>query len=254
MQQNLLVRRPLLATFSITIFAIAGVAFAQQSLAPRQSATAPKHLALAESLVANLDISNTNYEHGAGTVKFTAPCESHTDCSGFIDALLKQTYGFDKDQFKKWLGANRPTAHQYHDAIEGEKGFQHIEHIQDARPGDILAVKYLKRTDNTGHVMLVDRLPQKIQPLAPVVPGTQQWEVAVIDSSESGHGDTDTRYKKGANGKDHDGLGEGILRLYTDSAGSIAGFAWSPLKASKFKEPADEHLVIGRLRPDSVPK
>jgi hypothetical protein len=73
---------------------------------------------LAEFLVANVDLSNTNYEHGAGTVKFTAPCESHTDCSGFIDALLNQSYGIDKDQFKKWLGSNRPTAHRYNYAIE----------------------------------------------------------------------------------------------------------------------------------------
>jgi hypothetical protein len=236
------------------LIASASYAFAQQSPAPKQTPAFPKHLALAEALVANLDLSNTNYTHGAGTVRFTAPCESHTDCSGFIDALFMETYDYDRNQFKKWLGANRPTAHRYHDAIEEEKGFQHIEHVQDARPGDLLAVKYLKRTDNTGHVMLVDKPPQKIEPLPPVVPGTQQWEVAVIDSSESGHGDSDTRFHKGANGKDHDGLGEGILRIYTDSAGSIAGFAWSPLKVSKFKDPTDEHLVIGRLRPDSVPK
>ncbi len=29
------------------------------------------------------------------------------------------------------------------------------------RPGDVLAVKYMKRTDNTGHVMLVDGLPKR---------------------------------------------------------------------------------------------
>src|SRR5262249_42665846 len=115
--------RQLLATLSITWIATVPVAFAQQFPAPRQLSAAPRHLAIAEALIANLDLSNTNYEHGAGTVKFTTPCESHTDCSGFIDALFKQTYGYDKEQYKKWLGANRPTAHQYHDAIEQEKGF-----------------------------------------------------------------------------------------------------------------------------------
>src|SRR5262249_43286345 len=78
-------------------------------------------------------------------------------------------------------------------------------------------------------------------------PGTLQWELAIIDSSESGHGPTDTRHANGPNGKDHDGVGEGILRLYTDPAGTVVGFAWSTLSASKFKSPDDEHLVIGRL-------
>ncbi len=104
----------------------------------------PKHLAVAESLVANLSLANTNYEHGTPTVKFTAPVESHTDCSGFIDALLEHSYGFDKDILRKWLGSGRPTARRYHDAVEDQKGFKLIGHIQDVLPGDILAVKYLK--------------------------------------------------------------------------------------------------------------
>jgi hypothetical protein len=210
-------------------------------------AAAPKHLAIAQALVDHLDLQNTNYEHGTPSVSFKAPFESHTDCSGFIDALLAQAYGFDKEQLKQWFGSSRPTARRYHDAIEEGNGFQKIEHVPDIQPGDLLAVKYFNNKANTGHVMLVAARPVRMAAKEPVLPGTVQWSVTVIDSSESGHGPTDTRHKKGADGKDHDGLGEGVLRIYSDAAGNVTGFAWSTLASSKFKEPSDEHLLIGRL-------
>ena len=71
--------------------------------------------------------------------------------------------------------------------------------------------------------------------------------MTVIDSSESGHGPTDTRHKRGADGRDHDGLGRGVFRLYGDARGEVAGFAWSTAKVSRFIAPADEHVVLGRL-------
>ena len=70
----------------------------------------PQHLTDARELVRRLDLAHTSYEHGAGTVTFSGTRESHTDCSGFIDALLKHSYGYDEAQFKKWFGARRPTA------------------------------------------------------------------------------------------------------------------------------------------------
>jgi hypothetical protein len=76
----------------------------------------------------------------------------------------------------------------------------------------------------------------------------EQWEVSIIDSSHSGHGPTDTRHAKGKDGKDHDGLGEGELRLYADSQGHITGFSWSTASASKFIQPSEEHAVVGRLK------
>jgi hypothetical protein len=214
----------------------------------------PKHLALAQSLVAQLNLANTSYKHGEPEVSFTAPCQSHADCSGFIDSLLQTSYGYTPDQFKKWFNSHRPSAKRYHDAIAEQKGFTQIQHVQDVLPGDLLAVKYLNRTDNTGHVMLVADKPVKIQPKEPIVPNTQQWTVTIIDSSESGHGPTDTRHARGAGGKDHDGVGEGVLRLYTDGQGAVAGFTWSSVPTSKFKDPSDEHLVIGRLQAGYQPE
>ncbi len=236
------------------------VAFSQPAWAQREDPQAapnqqlPKHLLVAESLVEHLDLTNTNYKHGEPEASFAAPYQCHTDCSGFVDLLLQYSYGYDKDQFKKWFSSTRPTAKRYHDAIEEQKGFQLIPHVQDMQPGDFLAVKYLSRTDNTGHVMLAADRPVKISPQEPVVPGTTQWKVTVIDSSESGHGPTDTRHKRGINGKDHDGLGEGVLRLYTDAQGGVVGFTWSTLASSEIKKPTDENLLIGRLLPDFKPE
>ncbi len=96
--------------------------------------------------------------------------------------------------------------------------------------------------------MLVAAQPVRMdRPKSPLMPGTIQWKVEVIDSSESGHGPTDTRHKKGINGKDHDGVGEGSFRIYGDGGDNVVGFTWSTVAASKFKSPDEEHLVIGRL-------
>ncbi len=98
-------------------------------------------------------------------------------------------------------------------------------------------------------MIAVDR-PHTMRFKPPEVLGSTQWEVPVIDSSKSGHGPTDTRHKKGPGGKDHDGVGEGVFRIYSDSEGKIVGFTWSTMSNSDFKEPGDEHLVIGRFEPD----
>ena len=214
----------------------------------------PRHLTEAEHLVEGLSLADTNYEHGQPSVSWNSPKASHTDCSGFIDALLMHTYHYDPDQFKVWFDSHRPTAKRYHDAIIEQRGFTQIHFINHLRPGDILAVKYLKRTDNTGHVMLVDGYPKRRKTTEPIVDGTEQWEVEIIDSSKSGHGTTDTRHKMGADGKDHDGLGRGVLRIYTTPDGKVAGFAWSTMKVSKYEPPDDEDLVMGRLVPDYKPQ
>jgi len=233
----------------ILLLTVCPQTLAQRAEAKKIAPAEPKHLALARQLVARLDLANTSYEHGPPSVKFTDPCEAHADCSGFADALLQQAYGLDKDQFRKIFNSSRPSARRYHDAIQEENGFQQITHVSELKPGDFLAVKYFNRKDNTGHVMLAAGQAARMKPAKePIVAGTVQWELKVIDSSESGHGPTDTRHAKGSDGKDHDGVGEGVLRIYSDADGKILGFAWSTAAASKFKSPDDEHLVIGRFQ------
>jgi hypothetical protein len=232
---------------------ISQIALAQAPAAARAAVPAPKHLEVAQRLVAHLDLANTDSAHGAPQVSFVAPFESHADCSGFADALLEYSYGFDKQEFRKLFGSGRPTAARYYDAIENQAGFALVPHVQDIRPGDFLAVKYLTRKDNTGHVMVAAGRPVQMErPKDPGRTGAEQWKVTVIDSSESGHGPTDTRHKKGANGKDHDGVGEGQLRIYSDDGGNVTGFSWSTISSSKFKSPQEEPLIIGRLQLNSA--
>ena len=68
----------------------------------------------------------------------------------------------------------------------------------------------------------------------------------MIDESESGHGLHDTRHL--AEGGFRDGLGAGILRIYTDASGKIVGHSWSVTRKSKFRSQLDRPLVIGRLQ------
>lgn len=211
----------------------------------------PKHLTEAELLVSHLDLAHTTYNHGEPSVDWTQ-CASYADCSGFVDELLKHSYGYTPDDLKKWFGSHRPTARRYHEAIEAQTGFTTIADLSLVAPGDFLAVKYLNRTDNTGHVMLVAAIPKRMTKPNVVAPQFQAWEVPVIDSSMSGHGPTDSRHALGINGKDHDGLGRGVLCVYTEK-GRVAGFSWSTGAKSEFRAPADEPLVIGRLIPGFKP-
>lgn len=206
-------------------------------------------VAAAGKLVDELDLSNTDYAHGQGSVTWAGTVASHTDCSGFIDHLLMHVDGYSADDFKRWFGTRRPTAERYHDAIAEGRGFMAVRAVDDLRPGDVIAIKYLTRHDNTGHIMMVVEPPRRMSSSLPLVQGTSQWAVGVIDSSESGHGPTDTRYKRGADGRDHDGLGRGVVRLYANAQGEVAGFSWSTLKSSRFIGPQDEHVVLGRFAP-----
>lgn len=153
-----------------------------------------KHLADAMTLVQHLRLENTSYRHGQGQVQWEPVCISHADCSGFLGALLMHSYGFSWDDFKKWFGSSRPTARRYHDTIAKRIGFNQVMQVRDIHPGDIIAVKFPPGGSNTGHVMLAVNVPQRISAKEPLVSNTEQWELEVIDSSRSGHGQLDTRH------------------------------------------------------------
>lgn len=237
----------------LLVLLVAWAAFLWPAPAPAQESV-PKHLLDARSLVEHLDLNNTNYEHAQGKVVWSGTVESHTDCSGLIDHLLMHSYGYSPEAFKRWFDSRRPNAARYHDAIAGQKGFVQLQSVRELGPGDLIAIKHLNQKENTGHIMLAGDTPQRIAAKKPVISDTEQWTVTVIDSSESGHGSTDTRHKKGPGGKDHDGLGEGVFRLYATRQGNIVGFSWSTLAVSKFIAPEEEHLVLGRLVANFQPK
>ena len=95
--------------------------------------------------------------------------------------------------------------------------------------------------------MLVAGLPQKQAPHAPLVAGSVQWLVPVIDSATSGHGAMDTRHN--ADGTFREGVGQGTVRLYTDLSGGFLGYSWSDSSVSVYYDSTMRPLVIGRIDP-----
>jgi hypothetical protein len=166
-------------------------------------------------------------------------------CSALVAHLLMRAYGYRAADFASWLGGRFPRAAGFHDAIAAGRGFDRIRRVEDIRPGDVLAIKYPPGTRPTGHVLLAAARPAERRATAPVVPGTAQYELSVIDSSHTGHGPADTRHY--AKGKYHSGVGQGVFRLYAAADGTIAGYSWSVTKASEFYAPGERDLVVGRL-------
>ncbi|HEX4132056.1 MAG TPA: hypothetical protein VHZ24_18640 [Pirellulales bacterium] len=217
-------------------------------IATSLAAAEPAHLVAARDLLAHVAPVDTNYEHHRGRVVWGSASkryECHTDCSGLLNHLLEHAYGITDGDLRGWLGTSRPTAKTFHEAIEKENRFLRIKHVPDMRPGDVIAVRYPANSENTGHVMIVAEAPRPHPPSDPLRNGALQWAVAVIDSSMSGHGLQDTRRK--ADGSFRDGLGQGVLRLYTDPQGAIAGHTWSTFGNSDFHSQSDRHVEVGRL-------
>jgi len=213
------------------------------------------HLWWAERLLSELDDTNTRYVYqrtakgiawkGAGSDESYA----YTDCSGFLNGLFQHVYGFDATVLAKWLGVDArktgPTANRYYWAIMEQRGFQRIARIDDIRPGDIMAISYPGDKRNTGHVMLVRAVPEKMDPAVPRVEKTEQWKVSVMDSTVSPHGRQDTRCR--SNGFCRSGVGSGEIRLYVNDAGEIEGYAWSMVPKSKFIPSVRRPLAVGRF-------
>jgi hypothetical protein len=230
--------------------AILAVCFFIGRPSPSQTPTSPKHLADALKLVKSIKLDRTSYRHNETSVlwkgdKGAKDSEAYTDCNGFLTSLLMHAYPKTApDFFKKWLKQKPPMPENYFQAINQQKGFTKSSSIDDVYPGDIIAVKYPPEAQSTGHVMLVAGAPKRQTPSDPVVAGTEQWEVPVIDASMAGHGKADTR--RLADGVYHAGLGMGSLRLYTKS-GTVSGYSWSLLPNADFHDTKARPLVIGRV-------
>ncbi len=209
------------------------------------------HVGWAEILVANLSpdkndyASSPTYIYWAG-INGASSYENRTQCSSFVTRVLKQAYSWSDTDFRAWFGSNSPTAARYHDAIAVQNGFGLIRKIGDIKSGDIIAIKYSDDSTSTGHAMIVKSPATKRTRTLPLVNGTLQYEIEVIDSSKSGHGKSDTRLME--DGSWDQGAGIGKLRLYANSNGIVIGYSWSTAKNSVYYgQQSSRHLVIGRL-------
>lgn len=170
-----------------------------------------------------------------------------TDCSGLITKLLKQTYGYTNSYFQSWTGTANPYAVTYYNEIKAKDHFSIISSISNIIQGDIIAIKYPASSSNTGHTMIVANAPVLRTASAPLVTGTKQYEIQVVDQSSSGHGSLDTRFI--SSGNFNDGIGKGFFRVYVNSKNAIVGYTWSTYSSSVYYSQADRPLVVGRLIP-----
>ncbi len=196
----------------------------------------------ANNLLNALKPESTHYQHGDQIVRWAdqehgISAISLSDCSGFMNALFRETYGFSHEIFLTWSGTERPLAKTYHQLIETQNQFQNIETLNEVQPGDVVAVEYRDGSDDTGHVMLVTSYPFEVK--------LNEWNVEIIDSSKSGHGNTDSRYDP-IEHHFRDGLGKGTLRIFSNDQKKIIGHAWSDSMNSKRQNQANRHMVIGR--------
>ena len=226
----------------------------------------PPQLDAATALVHRIQQSENKYVFGGNDVSFPSQpangatdsqaCLMKADCSGFVNALFAHTFKLNSQQMKTWLGLSRPNAENYFKAIEKERGFERITHIKDTRGGDVMAMAYQRNYNGkaTGHVMLVAGAAEKIEPREPIVEGTTQWEVPVIDSAITAHGPTDTRYRKGEDGKDATGVGLGKIRVYLDEQGVCVGYTWGVDRSREkdFYPRSDRPIAVGRPSRDAV--
>ena len=216
---------------------------------------APAHLRDAERIAHEIDSAHNEYAHTACFIRWkgqdgAAIYENRTDCSDFLNLLLAHAYQVTPDDLLRLTGHDKPTATIWYDTVLAGKGFTIIPTLPLVQPGDIIAVQYPPGGTDTGHIMIVAGAPQPRASTAPLVDNTRQWEIRIIDSSKSGHGPTDTRHHP--DGTFDRGVGAGILRLYTNPDGSLAGYAWSVLAVSVFEPSTVHKIVLGRLQVQNI--
>ncbi|WP_199789420.1 hypothetical protein [Sorangium cellulosum] len=233
-------------------------------IAPRGAAAQPApHLEWAEDLVFNLAPDNNEYNSSPSLITWAGVSgarryTNRTQCATFLTELLKRSYGFTTSSLYDWLGSTSPSAAVYHDAIVAEDGFERITSLTHARAGDILTILYPASESSTGHVAILRQAPRRRSAAMPLVPGTVQFEVSVVDSTSSLHGTSDSRMSSG--GRWATGAGFGVMRLYTSVTGGspIVGYTWSTATTTVYYPAALRPVAIGRLvmedDPDERPR
>ncbi len=213
----------------------------------------PIHVKWARLMLSQILYDNgiTYYKHTDGPV-YWGPYNNQqkyisiTDCSGFVNALLSQSYQLPIGWNPITHSYKRLYAAGYYQMINEQKYFYKINNIKNVQIGDLISFRILPGTSptkNSGHVMIINAIPQPIKSTYPLVNNTIQWSVNIIDQSGA-HGIDDTRYHD----KYTTGLGSGFLRIYTDHQGSLQGYSWSTQTNSKYMDQTFRPIVIGRIK------
>jgi hypothetical protein len=180
--------------------------------------------------------------------------EARTKCSTYLRELYRRAYDIPDQYMINWMGTASPFAEDWYARIQARDNFSAVARVTDIRRNDIIAIRYTG-ADATGHNAIVLGAPRARTASAPVIAGTVQYEVDIIDSTQSPHGSAaDTRLDGKA-----DGVGQGIMRLYADaSTGNLLGYTWSVLGGSVYYGAGGDTsrtILIGRFQnlPDYQP-
>ncbi|KYF51933.1 hypothetical protein BE08_13605 [Sorangium cellulosum] len=230
--------------------ALAGLGLLAPRTAEGQSYEAPDHLYWADTLVNHIEPEDNEYGGGTTYVNWAGvggatEYRSRSFCTSFVTHVLKQAYQLSTYDISMWFGSTSPNAIRYRDAIAGEIGFEQVLTVGEIEAGDIVAIVYPEGSTATGHVAIAAGAAAPRAAVYPYITGTIQYELAVLDSSTTGHGLTDTRRK--ADGTWHPGVGRGVMRLYANSYGAIVGHTWSVQSGSIYYSKRVRDIVIGRV-------
>lgn len=246
--------------FTLCLLALAAIAGNGSAIA----ADIPPHLEIARELLNNIKPEDNQYSLGESVITFphdlfSSRYSMRADCSGFVAAIFSRAKYpvLSKMVFLNDNGRRHKfAAEDFVLSIEQERGFTRIQKVASIQPGDVIAHRMLKMEDKqsagtTGHVFLINGIPQLVQVRAPEIPGTVQYEVGVIDSNREFVGSDDTRLSNPA--KPVYGLGAGTIRLYADEVtGELVGWARTFKNATKFfsysaRFPSDTKLRVGYI-------
>ena len=236
-----------------------------------QETAVPKHLQLARDFVTNTKQENNAYSNSKVYTRmpgdlFAKEYVVSTDCSGFVEDMFRRSGGEVLAQLMTQKLKTRHSLLDYHASMQREEAFIRVMKVTEIQPGDVAAWRYLNMADHQlpGHILFVDSVPVKIKPRKPLVEGLEQYEFALIDTSQEAKSKDDTRYVSDeglrdaneARGKErgtvaspnYKGVGRGHMRFYADSEGNIKGAAFSFGAAKFHANGGDWDIVVGRPR------
>lgn len=199
---------------------------------PPATPAAARVMQVLEQVRANL--RRTRYQHA--TVVREREGVFLWDCSGMAAWVLRRA----APRAMGAISRARPVARDFASVIErapttrARAGWQRVERIEDARPGDVFAWRRPRGfpSRNTGHVGFVVDAPVPV----PAIPGA--YAVRIADSTSWGHQD-DTRVDDGVGG-----FGMGTLVFLTDGQGRGTHYGWAGTRSEGY---VVTPIVFGRV-------
>lgn len=233
--------------------------FTTASAFAQDSQSIPKYLELARELVATVTPENNKYEfNGPQGVRwkgdlFTSENSVKTACGPFVAAVFERAKDPTIDKIKSHINFSQRAKYvritDWYEASNKGWGLKKVANLSNVQPGDLFIFACMDRCgtsqgDVPGHITIVDVKPQKSTPKHPIVEGTEQWQLTVIDSADSAHDRNDTRFvRKGE--KKITGVGRGTYRIYSDASGIPVGYA-TGFVGAKFHPIAERPITIAR--------